>query len=79
MVEPISRPTNAANSAPGETSEPESAAIFLPVTNDGKPEAGDAASHPVQEGLVLRVALWVLVGGTAAESILASRKQPPAA
>lgn len=77
MAGPILNPKNCSRSA-HETSETVPSAIFLPVPATGNPQ-GHESSHSLQEGFVLRVALWVLMGGAAAESILASKKEPPVA
>lgn len=53
------------------TAVPESA-VLLP-----NPQ-GHRAPHSLQDDVVLRVALWVLMGGAAAESILAAELRPAA-
>ena len=78
MVDPILDQENRGASAPSEDCRTEPPAILLPVAATGNPE-GHGPSHPVQDGVVLRLALWVLMGGTAAESILASRNETPVA
>ena len=42
-----------------------------PAPHAGEPQS-QRAQHSLQDEVVLRVALWVLMGGTAAESILAA-------
>lgn len=78
MAELIPDPKARSSSARRETGGTEPSAIFLPVPAEGDLQ-GQEASHPLQEGVVLRVALWVLMGGAAAESILASKNEPPVA
>ena len=51
---------------------------LMPSPDPSGPQ-GHRAAHSLQEDVVLRVALWVLMGGTAAESILASEPERPVA
>lgn len=78
MAEPILDPKDCIRSGQPDTAGTEPSAIFLPVPATGDLQ-GHEASHSLQEGFVLRVALWVLMGGAAAESILASKEEPPVA
>lgn len=78
MADPMLHQENRGASASSEAHGTQPPAILLPVAATGNPQ-GHETSHPVQDGVVLRLALWVLMGGIAAESILASRNEPPVA
>jgi hypothetical protein len=51
----------------------------LEPSPDAAAPQGHRPAHSLQEDVVLRVALWVLMGGTAAESILATEPEHPVA